>query len=979
MSKLLRGFNISFNKLTSCNFYVYWSYKSEFISCFEKYNIQIDVNKGRYSPHDSEDTYDIAFENNEDVCKAVIVMLIENAFGNISDGVFCEYTNGCIQLMSEINQSVLGILPVEFKKLLLNKNTELKKQRDKLIVIAQKLSIPKESMEAFTELTYDNELEAISTQNFLLLEANNLLYGEIIRVARELTISYNTEAAKTAVTATITDCLQQQHSELLKETEEAIKEGSQKPQEGGSKEAKTLIPSEVPINLGSHNIHSYIEPTVEFPSLSKIKVGYESDNKHLTITKNDIITLENKIDKLHTKKQEIRQSTSLFTRFFQTVKTFLPYIYSKITAALKSVKSAACIGSEHKNLKQDFEQVVDGKPVTSESVKIHRYNSRPSPLIAIIHASEDLSSEDYLSPKEKLYLLKELAEKKPCRSLSSKSEQNTNINIDGGTPKNKGSLELKTIWQRSPLHHAVEFGSSEMVEILSSAHGVDINKEGDQFDLLSNISGDQVSPLHVAVAQGCIDKVKILLAHGASVNVKNKEGQTPLHSAEDPTIAQLLIDHGANVAEKDNHGNTPLHLAAQRNNAAAATVMLRQFQQIATSPNVPNQDGNTPLHLAAHIGFPASFSYQSPSLFSVSGTGEKQKNNISIIFELVKAGCDVNTQNNFGYTPLHMAALSGTQVAGDENVSLSVDHSGTYYHNRYDYNHIKEKVLVLCKLGAKVDICSYDMWRKSSQTETSYSQEFEHRDDWKNHPAPNSTPLMALYSYRAKKRFDVSEKDQPLCVEIANIMSADVKISQLNLDAKYASLDREENDSFVHACAMAADSNGLQYFLEQGMDANYQVSETRPTPLHILMHWNATHYGFSSGAKACIDVLLAHGADINKTMLYKLKIDHYTSILADNKGFCLSDSTVAAIFKHDNIISQTAKMKNLTVTQENSREVLKQIYESLGSREINIPIPMTPVEYGQIYKNGDLNACAQAVSYLEEQAQKSQFGMRYCQ
>jgi ankyrin repeat protein len=960
---MLRGYRISLNEQPSCMFFVYWFHRSNFIACLEKYNVGINTTQGHDASHGDSNTYDITFNNKEDVFKVVSIMLIEQFSTSIEDSTFCEYASGCIRLMRELNQGALGILPSELKTLLLKKNADLKRQQDELMIIARKLSIPEEKLKKFPELTVGNEHEEIADQNLLLLEANNALYNEIIIEARKCAVVYNTDAPKAAITSSVSGYLQQEHSELLQEAETAISDGK-KPRVANSTETEPLIPHAVPERLRSYEVHSYIEPIVEFPNLSKIKFSYETDKKNFTITNEDITKLGRKIDNLLAQKNEINQSVSNFTKFFQAVKAFFPYIYHKITEALSSI-SEKYLTTEHKNLVQDFSSIVDGKGISQESTKLYRYNSRQSPLIAVIHASNDPTSDDYLSPEEKIDFLQKLATKKPCRSSSGKSEQlTTNIHIAGGKPKSTGSTELETIRQRSPLHHAVEFGSLKMVEILAASPGIDINSKGDQDDLLSNISGDQVSPLHVAVAKGDIEKVKVLLAHGASVDAQNKEGQTPLHAAKDPTIAQLLIDHGAKVDAKDKNGNTPLHLTVQRNDAEAVQVILQKFRMMGLSTNIPNNHGNTPLHLAAHIGFPAltRHSYDSQSLFAAKDPlKEHRLNNLTIISELTKAGCDANAQNQFGYTPLHMAVLDGIQVAGDKEVTLKVDHSNSYCHDRYDYNHIKEKVITLCKLGAKVDISTYE------KTETLSSA------DWQNHPTPNATPLMALYLYRAKEHFNISQQDQPACIEIANIMtgSGATTIPQLSLATQHIILNTGDSGSLVHACVRANDSVGLQYFLGQGMDANYQVNESEPTPLHLLMHWEATDYDFSTKTtQACIDILLANGADINKTMIYDLKI---RASLIPEKGreLCLSDSTIAVIFKHDNIFSQTAKTLGRTITKENSREILGQIYESLFSRqEITLSIPMTPVEYGQIYKNGPVNACSKAIAYLEKHAQQ---------
>ncbi len=93
------------------------------------------------------------------------------------------------------------------------------------------------------------------------------------------------------------------------------------------------------------------------------------------------------------------------------------------------------------------------------------------------------------------------------------------------------------------------------------------------------------TPLHVAAENGHADIVAVLLAHKAEVNARNNLGQTPLHKAAcyrklatgnvlhlgGPTqaekhmhrdVAALLLAHKAHVNVKDKDGKTPLTCAA---------------------------------------------------------------------------------------------------------------------------------------------------------------------------------------------------------------------------------------------------------------------------------------------------------------------------------------------------------------------------------------------------------------------------------
>lgn len=71
-----------------------------------------------------------------------------------------------------------------------------------------------------------------------------------------------------------------------------------------------------------------------------------------------------------------------------------------------------------------------------------------------------------------------------------------------------------------------------------------------------------------AVTWGQIEDVRILLAKGANVHLKNLDGDTALRGIalfnrpqRDRAVLKLLLQHGANINDRDPDGDTALHTA----------------------------------------------------------------------------------------------------------------------------------------------------------------------------------------------------------------------------------------------------------------------------------------------------------------------------------------------------------------------------------------------------------------------------------
>jgi ankyrin repeat protein len=100
-----------------------------------------------------------------------------------------------------------------------------------------------------------------------------------------------------------------------------------------------------------------------------------------------------------------------------------------------------------------------------------------------------------------------------------------------------------------------------------------------------------------------LELVQVLLERGADINVRNKDGNTPLLQAlnrpdlDRLEVVQALLDGGADTNIQDNNRMSPLHFAASDGDLEFVQVLLERGADI----NVRNKDGDTPLISAAKV------------------------------------------------------------------------------------------------------------------------------------------------------------------------------------------------------------------------------------------------------------------------------------------------------------------------------------------------------------------------------------------
>lgn len=169
----------------------------------------------------------------------------------------------------------------------------------------------------------------------------------------------------------------------------------------------------------------------------------------------------------------------------------------------------------------------------------------------------------------------------------------------------------------SPLLYAIYTGQRAVVDALL-AHGLETNifeaaalgetkRVSDLLDdhpnALDAFSDDGFPPLGLAAFFGHADTAAFLLRNGADPDLTaNHPMQVrPLHSAVANNneqvsfrLAKLLVDHGAEVNVKQHGGWTPLHQAA----ALGHNEVVRLLLNHGANPQAATDDGKTPIDMA---------------------------------------------------------------------------------------------------------------------------------------------------------------------------------------------------------------------------------------------------------------------------------------------------------------------------------------------------------------------------------------------
>jgi ankyrin repeat protein len=383
-----------------------------------------------------------------------------------------------------------------------------------------------------------------------------------------------------------------------------------------------------------------------------------------------------------------------------------------------------------------------------------------------------------------------------------------NVKTAGFSTEDRTSLDNFETNNDFPLHLAVYQGNLKRIKLL-------IDK-GEMVDAITNI---RETPLHIAAFKGNVDTAELLIEKGASVNALAIRYETPLHRAAlsgNSEIVALLIEKGASVNALAIGNETPLHCAALSGNSETAELLIEN----GASVNDLATGNETPLLWAAQSGN--------------SKTAEV----------LIEKGASVNALAIDNETPLHWAAQRGNSETAELLIekgasvnALAIDNE-TPLHWATQRGNSKTAELLIEK-GAFVNALAID----------------------------NETPL-----HWAAQRGN--SKTTELLIE------------------KGASVNALSEDKItpLHHAALSGNSETVTLLIEKEASVN-AVAIGNETPLH----WAAQR-----GNSEIAELLIEHGASVNTLAIGNLTPLHYaaqrgnseTAELLIEKGASVNDLAI---------------------------------------------------------------------------------------
>lgn len=474
--------------------------------------------------------------------------------------------------------------------------------------------------------------------------------------------------------------------------------------------------------------------------------------------------------------------------------------------------------------------------------------------------------------------------------------------------KSSGSLPE----QRKALREAIKAENAEEVRTLL-ASGADANAR-----YYGRI------PLHDAVYNGNRVIIRLLLENGADVNRQNDDKRTALHmhvafadvarqNKTDVDIVRLLLAHGARAETKDKWGNSPIDSAMSRHRPDIVKALLGGVK-------------NLTIHQAAYIGQWKRIEFQLDEGADINERDEKGRtplyqaacagNQLGIVERLIASGADISLGSKT-WTPLYGAVYYShfdiAKVLIDNGADVNVQrHEGmTPLHVAIDFSYSsdpKDIIEYLLAHGARIDIRD-DSGATPVDTAITRNLRIHDRSDVVAlllSKIQNKTIHQAAYVGKWERiklllssGTDIDERDRAGCTALYHAAWG----NQLQIARRLIAEGADVNATNKDGLALLHDLT-IGEVVEDIRPIHYTQPEEYREIVELLLvngadvnirggyrEWTALQGAARNGDGAMVNLLIAHGADVNardrygRTPIFCAIADHHDiAVLLMQKG-----------------------------------------------------------------------------------------------